>query len=106
LFGGGDGTVSQLIWTKADGEVVQLPSKQPYHPFGTGDKITAVRACGGGYGDPLLRDPADVLDDVLDDYISIAKARADYGVVITDALAIDSAATERERATRRAAKTN
>ncbi len=51
LFGGSDGTVSQLIWTKADGEVVQLPSKQPYHPFGTGDKITAVRACGGGYGD-------------------------------------------------------
>jgi N-methylhydantoinase B len=100
LFGGSDGTVSQLIWTKADGNVVQLPSKQPYHPFNTGDKITAVRACGGGYGDPLLRDPADVLDDVLDDYISIAKARADYGVVITETLALDAEATKRERAAR------
>jgi N-methylhydantoinase B len=100
LFGGKDGTVSQLVWTKANGEVVQLPSKQPYHPFSKGDKITAVRACGGGYGDPLLRDPADVLDDVLDDYISIAKAKADYGVVITEKLAVDEEATKRERAGR------
>ncbi len=103
LFGGSDGTPSQLIWSKADGKVVPLFSKQPYQPFGTGDKITAVRACGGGYGDPLERDPADVLDDVLDDYIDVAKAHADYGVVITDKLQVDAAATTRERASRRSA---
>ena len=70
LFGGSDGTPSQLVWTKADGEVVQLPSKLPYHPFAKGDRITAIRACGGAYGHPLERDPADVLDDVIDEYIT------------------------------------
>ena len=93
LFGGSDGTPSQLIWTKASGEVVQLPSKLPYHPFGKDDRITAIRACGGAYGNPLERDPSDVLDDVLDEYISREKALADYGVVISERFEIDADAT-------------
>jgi N-methylhydantoinase B len=49
---------------------------------------------GGGYGDPLERDPQSVLGDVLDGYVTIAGARADYGVVIDDqGLMIDQAAT-------------
>ncbi len=102
LFGGSDGTPSQLIWTKSGGEVVQLPSKLPYHPFAKGDRITAIRACSGGYGDPLERDPADVLDDVIDEYITRDKARADYGVVITEGFEVDAEATRRERHARRA----
>jgi N-methylhydantoinase B len=97
LFGGSDGTPAQLIWTKASGEVVHLPSKLPYHPFATGDRITAVRACGGAYGNPLEREPADVLDDVLDEYISRDKALADYGVVISERFEIDVEATRRQR---------
>ena len=103
LFGGSDGTPSQLIWTKASGEVVQLPSKLPYHPFGQGDRITAIRACGGAYGNPLDRDPSDVLDDVLDEYIDREKALADYGVVISKRFEIDADATARERQLRRRA---
>ena len=58
---------------------------------------------GGGWGDPLERDPQKVLDDVLDEYVSVEAARRDYGVVLTGSLeewtlAIDRAATEALRA--------
>jgi N-methylhydantoinase B len=59
---------------------------------------------GGGYGDPLGRDPKLVLEDVLDEWISLDKARDVYGVAITvrdwDVLdaAIDEAETARLRA--------
>ncbi len=41
---------------------------------------------GGGWGDPLDRDPQAVLDDVLDEYVSIEAARRDYGVVLRGSL--------------------
>jgi N-methylhydantoinase B len=41
---------------------------------------------GGGWGDPLDRDPQKVLDDVLDEYVSVEAARRDYGVVLTGSL--------------------
>jgi N-methylhydantoinase B len=103
LFGGKDGTVSQLVWSKAAGGEAHLPSKMPYHQFVKDDRITAIRACGGGYGNPLEREPADVLDDVLDEYIDVAQARADYGVVIASNMTIDKDATARERDSRRRA---
>jgi N-methylhydantoinase B len=37
---------------------------------------------GGGWGDPLDRDPDDVLRDVRDEYVSIEGAARDYGVVV------------------------
>jgi N-methylhydantoinase B len=40
-----------------------------------------VTAGGGGWGDPLDRDPARVRADVIDEYISLAAAREVYGVV-------------------------
>ncbi|MFE4667030.1 hydantoinase B/oxoprolinase family protein [Streptomyces sp. NPDC056716] len=60
---------------------------------------------GGGWGDPLDRDPGAVLDDVLDDYVSVEGARYDYGVVIdagSGTWSVDAVATARERAERRA----
>jgi N-methylhydantoinase B len=64
---------------------------------------------GGGWGDPLLRDPQAVLEDVWDEYVSIEGAARDYGVVITGSpdamdLAVDDAATEARRAEQRAAR--
>lgn len=41
-----------------------------------------VTATGGGWGDPLRRDPALVLDDVLDGFLTEAQARETYGVVV------------------------
>ncbi len=69
-----------------------------------GDRFTRPSAGGGGFGDPLLREPASVLEDVVDDYVSIDRALKDYGVVVTlvDAdlaeYALDLEATTRERA--------
>lgn len=49
-----------------------------------GDRFTHVAAGGGGYGDPLTRDPQAVLEDVLDGKVSPAAARKRYGVVVVD----------------------
>ncbi|WP_031466309.1 hydantoinase B/oxoprolinase family protein [Sciscionella sediminilitoris] len=58
---------------------------------------------GGGWGDPLDRDTEAVLDDVLDELVSLEGARHDYGVVIDPTTwTIDREATEHERARQRA----
>jgi N-methylhydantoinase B len=73
--------------------------------IGEGDIFSRPTAGGGGFGDPLERDPALVLQDVIDDYVSIERAAMDYGVVIKAidpeicAYEIDEAATEAERET-------
>ncbi|UGS36529.1 hydantoinase B/oxoprolinase family protein [Capillimicrobium parvum] len=51
-------------------------------PVGPGDRFTRPSAGGGGIGDPLLRDPDLVCEDVVDGYVSVDRARKDYGVVI------------------------
>jgi N-methylhydantoinase B len=59
---------------------------------------------GGGWGDPLERPAADVLDDVLDELVSIDAASNTYGVVLDpSAKAVDVAGTEKRRAAMRAA---
>ena len=61
-----------------------------------GDRVFIGAQGGGGYGDPLAR-PADwVLDDVLDDLVTVESARDDYGVVIENQC-IDEEATDRLR---------
>jgi N-methylhydantoinase B len=70
------------------------------HP---GDQLWEYIAGGAGYGDPLDRDPAAVLADVLDGKISAVAARDAYGVVLSaDATAVDEVATKDERAAHRA----
>ena len=62
----------------------------------------AFQLGGGGWGDPLERDPEAVLDDVLDGYVSAEGARRDYGVVLSaDGCAVDRQGTEAERARRK-----
>ena len=64
-----------------------------------GDQLLHIAAGGGGYGDPLERDPTAVLDDVLDDKIDIGMAREVYGVAILSGTAeVDTNATCRLRA--------
>ena len=53
-------------------------------PVGSGDYFTRSSAGGGGYGDPLERDPERVRDDVANGYVSLARARLDYGVVLRE----------------------
>jgi N-methylhydantoinase B len=53
-------------------------------PLKQGDMFTRPSAGGGGYGDPLEREPASVCEDVADGYVSIERALKDYGVVIRE----------------------
>ena len=74
----------------------------------TGDRLVYQFGGGGGWGDALARDPAAVLDDVWDEYVSIDAARERYGVVITGSLedltlAVDEPATAALRASRHGA---
>jgi N-methylhydantoinase B len=72
-------------------------------PIGPGDVFTRPSAGGGGFGDPLERDPAAVREDVADGYVSLERARVDYGVVVREVDAelaeyeVDEAGTARER---------
>ena len=50
----------------------------------SGDVFTHVSAGGGGFGRPFERDPALVLEDVLDGKVRVAAARERYGVVVED----------------------
>jgi len=63
-----------------------------------GDTVSLHAVGGGGYGNPLERDPKKVLFDVRNELISIQNAFEDYGVVINpENLKIDWTATKKER---------
>ena len=64
-----------------------------------GDVLVIQSAGGGGHGDPLLRDPAEVEEDVREGYITAERAAERYGVV-----AGDPAATRELRAKLEAAR--
>jgi len=76
--------------------------------FFAGEVCTS--AGGGGFGDPLERDPTAVREDVADGYVSIERARKDYGVVVREVDAelaeyeVDEEATAAERELIRAAR--
>jgi len=99
--GGTDGTPAGLALDRVSGERQEMPSKVPHTSLKAGERFVCVGPAGGGYGDPLKRDPARVLDDVLDGLISRDTAANDYGVVVTTALALDDAATAELRTSRR-----
>ncbi len=101
--GGGSGFPGQLILRTVNDEEISLPSKVPYRSVQTGDVFIAVGATGGGYGDPLQRDLRQVLEDVRDGYYSAAIAERDYGVIITESLQLDEAATAACRGERKMA---
>lgn len=79
-------------------------------PVVEGDSFTRPSAGGGGYGDPLDRPAEEVLEDVIDGYVSVERAAVDYGVVISvidadlDQYEFDAAATEAKRREIRAAR--
>lgn len=64
-----------------------------------GDLVRLTTPAGGGFGNPLEREPARVLADVIGGWISAPRAEKDYAVVIRDG-AVDAAATDKLRAER------
>jgi len=101
LFGGEPGALGRTVLNPGAGDEL-VPGKAS-REFAYGDVISFQQSGAGGYGDPFLRDPARVLDDVLDDYVSIEAARGQYGVVLHvdgSDLRVDEAATAALRAGR------
>ncbi|MFP4051350.1 MAG: hydantoinase B/oxoprolinase family protein [Thermoplasmata archaeon] len=93
VCGGKAGATNHILFFKEDGnkkrygKITDVPLKET-------ELVSFRGGGGGGYGNPFERKPENVLQDVIDDYISIEHAKQEYGVVITDDLEIDWGKTE------------
>jgi len=109
IAGGKPGSANRLV-VRAGGEsAFEVGDTAQYIQHEAGERYEYHYGGGGGWGDPLKRPPEKVLDDVLDEYVSVEAAGRDYGVVLTGSLAdltlaIDHEATEQLRAAMRAAR--
>jgi N-methylhydantoinase B len=100
LFGGLPGTDNIFTLYFPDGTSYRPRPKEVIRvPVPPGTIVERHSGGGGGFGNPLERPEAKVADDVRNGLISLAKAQADYGVVIDpDTLAIDPERTRERRA--------
>jgi N-methylhydantoinase B len=97
LGGGGNGSMgAYLLNPGRDGEA-KLPSTCSEYPLGEGDLLNIATPGGGGYGDPLARDPGLVVRDVRGGKVSRTAARDVYGVAVADDGTLDAAETARLR---------
>lgn len=78
------------------GSVEELPAKVDEFVLVPGDVLQYTWSGGGGFGDPLLRDPAAVARDVCDGVISPERAERAYGAVLRDGV-VDVGATAARR---------
>jgi len=99
LYKGGSANKAQFVVNDQAGDPSGLTLCE------SGNVIQFHSAGGGGYGDPLERDPQAVKQDVFNEYVSIEMARNDYGVVIdSKTLKVDLKETEKLRAERKGAE--
>jgi N-methylhydantoinase B len=104
--GGSDGAANRFTVVR-DGQTVEpsnMPGKVSGFVLRQGDVVREETAGGGGYGDPLKRDPARVAADVREGYLTPGQAARRYGVVLRAGGAVDAQATEAKRSELRAAR--
>jgi N-methylhydantoinase B len=100
--GGNPGGRARKILERVDGSRIIVGNKREDITVAAGEKLHFITWGGGGWGDPLTRDPALVAEEVAQGLVTESGARS-YGVVIADG-AVDEAATEALRAVMRADK--
>lgn len=104
LFGGHEGALAAYVINEGHPDerlaAPEFLSKGSEIPLAQGDIVCQSTAGGGGFGDPFLRDPELVLQDVRLEYVSSEAAERDYGVAITPKLDLDVESTRRLRAGR------
>ncbi len=81
----------------ASGKRLRAKGQQSIPPH---DRLVLEMAGGGGFGDPLARDPERVAEDVRNGYVSRERALEDYGVVVDVSGRLDADATAEARAGR------
>jgi N-methylhydantoinase B len=92
LFEGRFGALAQFLVNGEPGNPYGLTQLKP------GDRVTIDAPGGGGYGRPFAREPELVAGDVRDGYVSLERARQDYGVEINaETLEVDEAETAKLR---------
>lgn len=111
IFGGKDAPAQKRAYRrKTETEDHRIVAGEPPVRLSPGDNVVVYQAGGGGFGDPLERDPQKVLADARNEYISVEAAERDYGVVIhrggphNRTFTLDEAATTALRAQRRGAR--
>jgi N-methylhydantoinase B len=106
VCGGGAGATNRF-WVRRGDEAIQpsaLPGKVSGFPVVAGDILVMETSGGGGFGNALERDPAHVVADLGEGFVTRAAAEAIYGVLVTDNR-LDEPATATKRAALRAART-
>jgi N-methylhydantoinase B len=104
VLGGADGSLATVEKVDVEGAHTRHPTIGDVE-LSPGEWVRGLESGGGGYGDPLERDPGAVLEDVRERWVSVAGAEADYGVVLLErdgAISVDLAATAQARDARRA----
>jgi len=95
--GGDPGARARKILEKPDGTQTIVGNKVEDLEVEAGDMLHFITWGGGGWGDPLERDPALVAKEISQGLITPTGARA-YGVIVDDRGAVNSAETEALRA--------
>ena len=99
VAGGGNGAANRFVVVR-NGKVIQpsdVPGKVSGFALQAGDLVREETAGGGGFGDPLIRDPALVAEDVRLDYLTAEQAEARYGVVFESDGGVDAVSTSARR---------
>jgi N-methylhydantoinase B len=101
LAGGRAGRTGRVTLNPGTPSEQALPGQGDGIVLKRGDVFRLETCGGGGWGDPLTRDPTRVRDDVARGFVTPRGALEDYGVVLdTATLSVDKNATEEERARR------
>ena len=105
-IGGGQAAAnSRKLLIRANGNEEELAAKLDRLGVEPGDRLLFITGGGGGWGDPLERDPASVRLDVLRGFVSPARAREIHGVVLDPiSQSLDEAATDALRSELRSAR--
>src|SRR5436190_11667972 len=96
LWGGTAGEAGSYLM-RLPGENEVKPMARTHIPVPLKTEAIVRTGGGGGWGDPLERDPQAVRSDVREELVSSEAAFAHYGVVLRDDLTLDESATHQRR---------